>query len=65
MLSGLLLIALGVLIYLHPKILVAMLAGAMIATGVGLMLLRWRLRRMFGAAGQAAPTGWTRFLIRF
>ncbi len=64
MFSGFLLIVLGLVIYLHPRIVVAMMAGTLIATGISIVLLSWRLRRMVRSAGPA-PTGWTRFLIRF
>lgn len=64
MLSGLLLIVLGLVIYLQPRIVVAMAAGMLIAAGLSIVLLSWRVRRMVRSAGQA-PSGWTRFLIRF
>ena len=64
MLSGLLLIVLGLLIYVYPRMIVAMLAGMLIAAGISMMLLRWRLRRMFRTPEQAT-NGWMRFLIRF
>ena len=62
--SGLMLILVGVLIYVHPRIVVALISGFLVASGIGLMLLHWRLRRTYRAWEQARSP-WTRFIIRF
>ena len=64
MFSGLILILLGILIYLHPKIIIAVAAGFLITSGLTMMLVSWRLRRVYRSAGQAGNP-WTRFIIRF
>ncbi len=64
MLAGLLLILLGVMIYINPRIIVAIISGAMIAAGVVMILLHWRLRRMYRSPDQASSR-WTRLLFRF
>ncbi len=64
MLTGLVLVLLGILIYVNPRIIVAMVSGMLIATGIFLMLLHWRLRRTYRSPDQASNR-WTRFLIRF
>lgn len=64
MLTGLLLILLGVLIYINPRIMVAMVAGVLIASGIFLMLLHWRWRRTYRSWDRASSR-WTRFIIRF
>ena len=64
MLSGLLLILLGILITLHPKIIVVLVAGFLIASGFTMMLVSWRLRRAF-RAGQQSTNAWSRFIVRF
>ncbi len=46
MLTGLLLVVLGVLILYYPKILVAMIAGLFIAFGLGMMAASWQFRRL-------------------
>lgn len=45
---GAALILLGLLIWAMPTLLVALVAGACIAVGSGLLLLAWRLRRSLG-----------------
>ena len=64
MLSGLLLIVLGLVIYLQPRIVVAMVAGMLIAAGLSIVLLSWRLRRMVRSAGQA-PSGSLRMMLGY
>ncbi|GEM_PF-7071853 len=64
MLSGLLLILIGVLVYLHPRIIVTLVAGFLVFSGVAIVLTSWRLRRIYRAGGQAG-NAWTRFMIRF
>lgn len=64
MLTGLLLILLGIMIYLHPKILVALLSGVLIMTGLTLIALHYRLRRA-ARTWEQGPNRWMRFLIRF
>lgn len=64
MLSGLLLILLGILIYLHPKIVVALVAAFFVASGLIIMLMSWRLRRAF-QSGRPSANAWSRFIVRF
>ncbi len=64
MLSGLFLIALGVLILVEPKILVVFLSGGLIASGFSLVLISWRLRRLY-RSGDQAESPWRRFIVRF
>ena len=64
MLSGLLLILMGILIYLRPQIVVALVSGFLIASGLTIMMISWRLRRMV-QAGRQTGNAWTRFMIRF
>ncbi len=46
MFTGLFFIILGVLILLHPQILVAMIAGLLILFGAGMMAASWQFRRL-------------------
>ena len=46
MITGLVFVVLGVLIYLHPHILVAMFSGLLILFGVGMMAASWQFRRV-------------------
>ena len=46
MLTGLVIVILGILIYLHPHILVAMVSGVMILFGLGMMAASWQFRRL-------------------
>ena len=64
MFSGLLLVLAGILIYLHPRILVALMSGCLILFGVGLMVMHWKLRKVYKAWDQASNP-WARFIIRF
>ena len=64
MLTGLVLILLGVLIYIQPRIAIALLSGFLIVMGIGLMIFSWRLRRLSKVFGQTTNR-WTRFIIRF
>lgn len=64
MVFGLLLIFSGVFIYLYPRVIVAMVSGVLIAAGVVMILLHWRLRRMYRSPDQTSNR-WTRFLFRF
>ncbi len=64
MLSGLMLILIGILIYLHPHIIVTLGAGFLVFSGVMIVLTSLRLRRMY-RAGRQADNAWTRFMIRF
>ncbi|MBI4313560.1 MAG: hypothetical protein HY594_01965 [Candidatus Omnitrophica bacterium] len=63
MLSGLVLILLGVAIYLHPRIIVAAIAATMIAAGFSMVLIHWRMRRVYKSWEQPAR-GWQRFIFR-
>ena len=57
---GLLLVALGVLIVVVPKLLVAMVAAIFIVAGLGLASMGWRLRslgRMGGGPLGGGPLG--------
>lgn len=64
MLSGLFLILTGILIYLYPRIVVAVFSGFLIMAGMTLVLISWRLRRIYRAAGRPG-NAWTRFIVRF
>ena len=64
MVIGLFLIFSGVFIYLYPRVIVAMISGVLVAAGLFLILLHWRLRRMYRSPDQASNR-WTRFLFRF
>ncbi len=64
MVIGLFLIFSGVFIYLYPRVIVAMISGVMIAAGVIMILLHWRLRRMYRSPDQASNR-WMCFLFRF
>ena len=64
MLTGLTLILLGILVYLHPKIVVGLFAGILIAGGLVVVGISWRVRRLYREA-QPAGNIWTRFIARF
>jgi len=61
---GLFLILLGLVVLAYPQILVALLAAFLIVSGVGLLVLHWRLRRIYRAWDQA-NSRWAQFIIRF
>lgn len=46
MVTGLIFIVLGVLVLLHPHILVFMCSGLLILFGLGLMATAWQFRRL-------------------
>jgi len=61
---GLFFILMGFLILVQPQILVAMIAGAFIAAGVTMMMISWRLRKVYRDLDNAAKP-WQQFFIRF
>ena len=65
MFAGFFLIFLGILILAEPRILVVALAGTLMAGGVTMVLISWRLRRLYRDANQQFGEGWKRFFIRF
>ena len=46
MITGLCFVFLGILIYWYPRILVAMLSGALVLFGLGMMAASWQFRRL-------------------
>jgi len=64
MITGIFLILMGILILAEPRILVAMIAGFFIASGVAILLVRWRLKKVY-RAWENAQGGFNRFIIRF
>ena len=46
MITGLVFVILGVLIFYYPRILVAMLSAALVLFGLGMMATAWQFRRM-------------------
>ena len=61
MVTGLVFILLGVMILLHPQILVAMVAGVFILIGLGMLAAGWQFRRLRRRSG----SGFMNWLIRF
>jgi uncharacterized membrane protein YqjE len=46
MITGLMIVIVGVLILFYPQILVAMVAGTFILFGLGMMAAAWQFRRL-------------------
>ena len=46
MITGLVFVILGFLIYWYPQILVAMVSGVLVLFGLGMMAASWQFRRM-------------------
>ena len=55
--QGLLFIVLGVIIFIHPQVLVALVAAAFLATGIVSLYYGWRIRNF----SQKAEKFWKRF----
>jgi len=62
--SGLFLILLGLLILIEPRILVAFISAFLVASGMALVFLHWKLRKVYRASGDA-QSRFDRFIIRF
>jgi hypothetical protein len=61
MLTGASFVILGVLVWLHPEILVAMVAGVLILFGLGMMAASWQFRK-FRKASRSRFVNW---IIRY
>ena len=61
MITGRCFVILGVLILLHPQILVAMIAGVLILFGAGMMAAGWQFRRM----RRSSQSRFMNWIIRF
>jgi hypothetical protein len=62
--TGLLLMVLGILILWYPKVVIGLIAFFFMATGLTLIVLHWRLRKIY-KAWHEARSQWVRFVIRF
>ena len=61
MILGLGCILAGILIALYPQILIALISGVFIVTGLMILVVRWQFRR----AARQFNQPWGRFFMRF